>query len=172
MADAPELPEAKDPFERAVAISIAIMAVILSFIGNKGDNAKTDSILKTNQASNQWAYFQSKSIKQSMREFESDIIKLNPSASSPEALKKLDELKADVERYAQEKEKISAEAKGLTADADAGSAINDKCDQSSLLLQIAVVIASVSILTRWKAMWYAGLALAAVGAYFGVLAFL
>ena len=171
MADTPELPEANDPFERAVAISIAIMAVILSFIGNKGDNAKTDSILKTSQASNHWAYFQSKSIKQSMRELESDMITLNPGAAPDAAAKKLADLKSEIERYDGEKEKISAEAKDLTAQADIGSAINDKCDLSSLLLQIAVVIASVSILTRWKAMWYASLALAAVGSYFGVMAF-
>jgi Domain of unknown function (DUF4337) len=172
MADAPELPEAKDSFERAIAISIAIMAVLLSFIDNKGDNAKTDSILKTNEASNQWAYFQSKSIKQTIRELEADVITLTPAASSPDATKKLAEIKAEVERYDADKAEISADAKSLVATAAASSAINDKCDQAALLLQIAVVIASVAILTRWKAMWYVSLALAAVGSYFGALAFL
>jgi hypothetical protein len=171
MADAPELPEAKDSFERAIAISIAIMAVLLSFIDNKGDNAKTDSILKTNEASNQWAYFQSKSIKQTIRELEADVISLTPAASSPDATKKLAEIKAEVERYDADKAEISADAKSLVATAAASSAINDKCDQAALLLQIAVVIASVAILTRWKAMWYIGLALAAAGSYFGALAF-
>jgi Domain of unknown function (DUF4337) len=172
MADAPELPEAKDPFERAIAISIAIMAVLLSFIGNKGDNAKTDSILKTNEASNQWAYFQSKSIKQTIRELEADVIALTPAASSPDAAKKLAEIKSEVERYDADKAAISKDAESLVATAAASSLINDKCDQAALLLQIAVVIASVAILTRWKAMWYVSLALAAVGSYFGALAFL
>ncbi|MBX7207505.1 MAG: DUF4337 domain-containing protein [Verrucomicrobiaceae bacterium] len=172
MPDAPELPEAKDPFERAIAISIAIMAVLLSFIDNKGDNAKTDSILKTNEATNKWAYFQSKSIKQSLREFEADMIKLSPSAASGEAAKKLDEMKLEIERYGAEKEKIGGEAKQLVDEATASGEINDKCDQAALLLQIAVVIASVAILTRWKLMWYASLVLAAAGSYFGVLAFL
>lgn len=171
MADTPELPEAKDPFERAVAISIAIMAVVLSFIGNKGDNAKTDSILKTNEASNRWAYFQSKSIKQSLREFESDMVGMNGTAAAPDAAKKLEGLKADIERYGKEKDEISAEAEELSAAAEAASGVNDKCDQASLLLQIAVVIASVAILTRWRAMWYAGLALGAAGTYFGIMSF-
>lgn len=172
MADAPELPEAKDPFERAVAISIAIMAVMLSFIDNKGDNAKTDSILSTNKASNQWAYYQSKSIKQSLREFEADMVSISPNASSPEATRKLAEMKAEVERYAGEKDKIKSDAEALGTQAEASGAINDKCDQAALLLQIAVVIASVAILTRWKTMWHASLVLAAIGSYFGVLAFL
>jgi len=52
MPDAPEIPEAKDPFEKRVAVTIAILAVALAFIGNKGDNARTDAIIKTNEASN------------------------------------------------------------------------------------------------------------------------
>ena len=54
MAEAPEIPEAKNPFERMVAVSIATMAVCLSVINIHGDNAKTDAIIKTNEASNKW----------------------------------------------------------------------------------------------------------------------
>ena len=50
MADTPEIPEATDPFEKRVAISIAVLAVIMSLVGNLGDNAKTSSIIETNEA--------------------------------------------------------------------------------------------------------------------------
>lgn len=172
MPDAPDLPEAKDSFERSIAISIAIMAVILSFISTKGDNAKTDAILKTNEASNQWAYFQSKSIKQTLRELESDLIPLTATAMPANAAKKLADLKSEMERYGKEKGEIKTTAESLVAEAAVQSGINDKCDLSALLLQIAVVIASVSILTRWKAMWIASLALAAAGAVVGATAYL
>jgi hypothetical protein len=36
MAESPEVPEAKDPFEKKIALSIAIIAVILSLILSKG----------------------------------------------------------------------------------------------------------------------------------------
>ena len=42
------IPEAKDAFEKQVAVTIASLAVVLAVIGNKGDNAKTDAIIKTN----------------------------------------------------------------------------------------------------------------------------
>lgn len=61
MPDAPEIPEAKDPFDKRVALSIAIIAICLSFVANLGDNAKTSAILKTSEASDQWNYFQAKS---------------------------------------------------------------------------------------------------------------
>lgn len=172
MPDAPDLPEAKDSFERSIAISIAIMAVILSFISTKGDNAKTDAILKTNEASNQWAYFQSKSIKQTLRELESDMIPLTATTMPANAAKKLAELKSEMERYGKEKGDIKTMAESLVAEAAVQSGINDKCDLSALLLQIAVVIASVPILTRWKTMWIASLALAAAGAVVGTTAYL
>ena len=47
MAEAPEIPEANDPFSKQVAITIALLAVVLAVIENKGDNAKTDAIIKT-----------------------------------------------------------------------------------------------------------------------------
>ena len=63
MPDAPEIPAAKDPFEKRAALTIAIIAICLSFVSNLGDNAKTSSILKTSEASDQWSYFQAKSTK-------------------------------------------------------------------------------------------------------------
>ena len=57
MPDAPEIPEAKDPFDKRVALTIAIIAICLSFVSNLGDNAKTSAILKTSEASDQWNYF-------------------------------------------------------------------------------------------------------------------
>jgi hypothetical protein len=67
MPDAPEIPEAKDPFEKRVALTIAIIAICLSFVGNLGDNAKTDAIIKTNEASDQWGFFQAKTKSQSLQ---------------------------------------------------------------------------------------------------------
>ncbi len=51
MAEAPEIPEAKDPFEKRVAVTIAVLAVVLAVVGNKGDNAKTDAIIKPKNGS-------------------------------------------------------------------------------------------------------------------------
>jgi hypothetical protein len=52
MSETPEIPEANDPFSKQVAITIALLAVVLALIENKGDNAKTDAIIKTSEAAN------------------------------------------------------------------------------------------------------------------------
>ncbi len=172
MPEVPEIPEATDPFDKHVAISIAILAVILSFIGNLGDNAKTDSILKTNEASNQWGYFQAKSIKGQMAGMQSALLAALSNPQPDESrVKEIARLKAETERYEQEKEEIKKQAEALQAQAAEDSKINDRCDLSSLMLQIAVVICSVAILSRWHAFWFAGLALGIAGAVAGATAY-
>ena len=162
MADAPELPEAKDPFEKRVAISIAIFAVALSYISMKGDNAKTDAIINTNESSNQYAFYQAKSLKEHMAENEADTLKYL--ATSPEAARRRDELLAEATRYKKEKEDIKKAAENYRAAANKGGDMNDRCDFAGLFLQIAIVIASVAILSRQHLLWFASLGLAAFGA--------
>ena len=163
MADTPEIPEAKDSFEKVVAISIAVIAVLLSYISMRGDNAKTDAVIETNKAANSWARYQAKSLKQNLRQFEVDMIGINPS-QTPEAARKVEQLKADIARYETEIKEISAEAKEHQDKAEEGGAMNDRCDLAGLFLQIAIVVASVAILSRQRILWYAGLGMAAFGA--------
>ena len=172
MPEATEIPEATDPFEKRVAISIAILAVILSFIGSHGDNAKTDSILKTSEATNQWGYFQAKSIKGQFVEMQGVMLAAVSGAQPEEArVKEIARLKAESERYEKEKDEIKKKAEDLQTIAAHDSEINDRCDLGSLMLQIAVVICSVAILSRWHAFWFAGLALGIAGAVAGATAY-
>lgn len=163
MADTPEIPEAKDPFEKRVAISIAIMAVLLSYISMRGDNAKTDAVIETSKEANTWAQYQSKSLKQNLRQFELNMISLT-AVAAPDAAKRTESLNADVERYDSEMKKLTTEANDHRAEADKGSAMNDRCDFAGLFLQIAIVIASVAILSRQHLLWFISLGLAAFGA--------
>jgi len=174
MPDAPEIPEASDPFEKRAAVTIAILAVALAVVGNKGDNAKTDAIINTNEAANQWAYYQAKGIKGSIASAEQDLLTvLAPSQTAAADVAKITErLKSDAERYKTEQVKIKKDAEDAQKDAKLGSKINDRCDQGSLALQIAIVIASVSILARSQAFWIASIILGLIGVVIGVMAFL
>ena len=174
MAEAPEIPEANDPFEKRAAVTIAILAVALAVVGNKGDNAKTDAIIKTNEAANQFAWYQAKSIKGSIANSERELLTLlSPSQTGGADIAKItEELKAKSEKYEKDMEGIKEKAEEAKKEAKVGSAINDRCDHGSLALQIAIVIASVSILARSRAFWIASIVLGLIGIGIGVLAFL
>ena len=182
MAEAPEIPEANDPFEKRVAVTIACLAVALAVIGNKGDNAKTDAIIRTNEAANKWGHYQAKSIKSNIASAQRELLSLLAPSNSGDAevAKKNDQMRADVEariakktaEYEKEMPGLMKEAEDLQKDAERGSKINDRCDQASLALQIAIVIASVAILSRMRAFWIISIVLGLAGAVIGVLAFL
>lgn len=195
MADTPEIPEAEDPFSTRVAISIAGLAAALSFIQNVGDNAKTDAILKTTEAANQWGYFQAKSIKETTYEVDKDLLKALTESSI--AAPKRDELVAKYEKkiatYKSEKAAIGPgekDAQGqwvekkddqgknivsaveLSEQANHQIRINDVCDQASLYLQVAIIVCSVAILVKKSWFWYGGLAIGLVGIGIGAKAWM
>ena len=194
MTETPEIPEADDSFAKPIAISVAVLAVCISFIGNFGDNAKTDSILKTSSAANQWSYFQAKSIKQHAYALQVDTLSIMaPGAVDPA---KRDALIASyqnkIEAYDQEKKAIGfgtkdaagqwaegkdadgapvISAKQFEAEAIHDIYINDRCDLASLLLSLGVIFCSVAILMRHHAVWYAGIGIGLAGALVGATAF-
>ena len=174
MPEAPEIPEANGPFEKLAAVTIAILAVSLAVVGNKGDDAKTEAIIKTNEAANGYAYFQAKGIKGSIASAQGEMLTmLAPSPSSAgEVAKRVEALKADVERYKEEQVDIKKDADKDKGEAKHESAINNRCDRGALALQIAIVIASVSILARSRAFWIASIILGLIGIGIGVSAFL
>ena len=173
MSDAPEIPEASNAGERKIALTIAILAVILSLVNNLGDNSKTDAIIKTNEASDQWSFYQSKSIKGHLAEMHASLLtELGGASLSEEAKASVAKLKGQVEKDNDEKQTIQANAEDLHKQALQQGKVNDRCDLSALLLQIGIVICSVAILSEWKPFWYAGMLLGLAGTICGVTAFL
>src|SRR6266480_5546943 len=168
MPDTPEIPVAKDPFERRVALTIAIIAICNSFVVNHGDNAKTTAILKTSEALDQWGYFQAKSTKAQLSAMHGDLlIRLSTGERSEESRNNAIKLGQEARRYDLEKAEIKTNAESLAAGAAHFSAINDRCDKASLFLQIAVVICSVSILAQSHKFWWLGMSLGAAGVVVG-----
>lgn len=168
-AEVPEIPEAKDRFEKTVAISIACMAVVLAFISDRADDAKTDAILSTTRASNAWSYFQAKSTKQHVTE--SDLYLLDVLVVEGEAGIR-GKLEAELVRYDEEKQEIKATAEQLTAEASHSSSVDQRAGQGALLLQLAIVLASVSIFSRWTKLWIGSLVVALVGTGVGLSSWL
>jgi hypothetical protein len=172
MADAPEIPEARDPFEKQVAVSIAGLAVCLAVVENKGDNAKTDAIIQTNEASNEWARYQSKSIKATLARTEMILLSNLQPAAGVKTAERVEWLKGEATRYESDEKEITDLARNAQTAAQVSSKVNDRCDEGALALQIAIVVASVAILSRWKLLWIVALVLGLLGAAIGVSAFL
>ena len=169
-----EIPEASTPFERKVAITIALIAVVMSFVEMKGDGAKTETILKTNEMASQWSYYQSKSIKQSLCSHQDEMLPFlaaNAGTKAEDLAKLQSRLTEEIGRYETEKRDIKTKAESLAAQVSFQSSVEERCGLSALFLQLAVVIASVAILAHSKPAWIGSILVGGAGAIIGLSSF-
>lgn len=149
-------------FTKRIALITAIFAVILAIASLGGSNATKEMLLAQQQSSDQWAFYQAKVIRehlyrsQKMR-LEADLAERGGSIK-PETrkhyeslLKKLDE---EASRYSIEKKEIEKEAKKLEHERDINRQRDPYFDYAEVLLQISIVMASVSILAVSRSMFY------------------
>jgi hypothetical protein len=163
---------AENTFSRRVALVTAVYAVVLAIAALGGNHAMKEMLLAQQQSSDHWAFYQAKVIRehlyraQKMR-LEVDLAERG-AASRPEAREKMEALfkKFDEEekRYGAEKKDIEKDAKKLEALRDLFQARDPYFLIAEALLQIAIVMSSVSILARSPLIFSFSLVLALVGA--------
>ena len=143
-----------DHFAGRVAVMTAILATVgalISYQGGATQNAallfKNEAAIKKTEASDQWNFYQAKSNKQNLAELGSTLTTGKVS----------DDYRTEVERYKKEKDKIMADAKALeqaSRDADGKSEesmhLHHRWAQSMALIQIAIALAAITLLTRQK----------------------
>ena len=167
-----ELEEIKTKtFTRRVALTTAIFAVLLAITSLGGNNAMKDMLLSQQQASDQWAFYQSKALREHFYKtnglrIEADL--LERGAGMKPAAKKLYEamlkdMRAEETRYGEEKIKIEEEAKHLESERDKNRIKDPYFDYAEVLLQISIVMASISILAVSRQIFYFAVLSASTG---------
>ena len=167
-----ELEERRDKsFSRRVALTTAIYAVMLAIASLGGSNAMKQLLLAQQQASDQWAFYQARVIREHL--YRTQKLTAELALAEPSALRGAERVKyealakrfADEEkRYNTEKKDVELEARKLEALRDHHRARDPYFEFGEVLLQIAIVSASVSILSTSRAMFFFSLILAVGGA--------
>ncbi|WP_295022884.1 DUF4337 domain-containing protein [Sulfurimonas sp.] len=149
-----------------IAIFTAILASIGAIVSYQGGDSQNKAMLLKNeavflktQASDQWNFYQAKSSKLHLMELATDV--------APK--EKQEFYKQQKGKYEQEKQAIKKKAEALDAESAKTNKLSDEAmishhhlAQSMTLIQIAISLASITVLTRKK--WlFAIAAIAAVG---------
>jgi len=160
-----------------VAIFSALLATvgaIVSFFGgdtqNKAMLYKNEAVLERAEATDQWNFYQAKSLKQNMAEVAA------ATATDPKVAEKY---RAEAERYKKEKADVEKDARKHEAEYKRWNERSEHAlhphhylSISMTLLQIAIALASITVLTQ-KRWLLAGAAIGALGgAALGVLAWM
>ena len=163
-----------DPLAGRIAVITAIFATIGALYGYMAGATQNDALLykneaaiKTLEASDQWNFYQAKSSKQNLAELGATL------TSGDQSAKYL----AEVERYKKEKEEIKVGAekfekasRDAEAKSEASMHVHHRWAQATTLIQIAIALAAITILTRSKGLSYAAFAAAGVAIAIGSLA--
>jgi hypothetical protein len=166
--------QAEDRFGRRVALVTAVFAVILSISSMGGNNATKEMLLAQQKSSDQWSFYQAKVIREHLyraqkQRLEADLLERG-AALPPAAREKVEALarkwEEEEKRYNVEKKDIEKDAKKLEAVRDLSAIRDPYFDLADVFLQIAIVMSSVSILSKSRPVFYFSLLLAAVGITF------
>jgi len=151
-----------------VAIFTAILAsigAIVSYQGGATQNQamlyKNEAVLKKTQASDQWNFYQAKSSKGHLMELAADIGTTEKQNFYSDQIKKYDKEKAEIKHKA---EALEEESKQANEHSEHLLHPHHRLAQAMTLIQIAISLASITVLTRKRWLF----ALAAVAAAGGV----
>jgi len=162
---------AEHAFSRRVALTTAIYAVVLAIASLGGSNAMKEMLLAQQQSSDQWAFYQAKVIREHQYRGQKLLLETQLAEPSPWKGAERGKYEALAKRFAEEEKRYNAEKKDIEKDAKRLEAERDRhrnrdpyFDFAEVFLQIAIVTASVSILSTSRPMFWFSLGLAVIGA--------
>jgi hypothetical protein len=176
---------ADESFKNRAALSIAFMATLLAIASLGGGNAAEDMANNNIHASDTWAFYQAKSIRQTTMRVAADGLEADllanpnmPPAAREFAQKKLEEYRATAARYEDEpdnddpgnplkgegRKQLTARAKDYEAQRERAQKQDPNFDFAEALFQIAIVLASVAILADSRLILRVSLVVGAVAA--------
>jgi len=163
---------------KGVALLISVLALVLAFSETLGKSAQTAGLAYNIEASNLWAFYQAKTIRQTTLRTASEQMAAQVGANLSEGMKKqIEAWKKTIERYQSEekppegRDQLAARAKEAEKKRDTSMAAYHHYELASAAVQIAIVLASASIITGMVALVWAAGALGLVGVAFCVIGF-
>ena len=163
--------EKKEQWLNYLALSTVIFAVCATLATFKGGGFSTRSVMSQSQASDQWAFYQAKSIKSYLYQMQKDKLELEllnlrkgVSDKAISAYKaKIASYKEKTETYEIEKTDIQAKAKSLENIRDEAQLHSKAFGMAVIFLQIAILMSSIAGLLKKREVWYLGTAAGLVG---------
>jgi hypothetical protein len=160
---------------KSIALLISVLALVLAFSETLGKSAQTAALAYNIEASNFWAFFQAKTIRQTVLRTAAEEVALD--AKNDAAKKQVDKWRETAQRYQNEPEtnegrdQLMARAKDAEKKRDVSMARYHHYELASAAVQIAIVLASAAIITSMVALvWIAG-GLGVLGVVFCVIGF-
>ncbi len=167
---------ADERFRKRAALVIGTLAMLLAIASLGGDNAGQEVTQANILATDTWAFFQARNIRQTTTQLAADelevLLATRPDLSAEaraDVQRRLEQYRATVARFESDpvggegKQELSVRARGYEADRARAEQQDNNFDYAQALFQIAIVLGSVSIVAASRPLLLVCLALGAVG---------
>ncbi len=162
---------------KKIALLISVIALFLAFSETLGKSAQTKGIELNIKASDTWAFFQAKTIRQTTLRTAAEAMTVELAAATDEGVKaatqkQIDTWRGTVARYESEPEtqegrkELMARAQAAEHDRDLAMARYHHYEIASAIYQIGIVLASAAVITGMMALAYAAGGLGILGLVF------
>ena len=158
-----EMHEASKGDTRYISLIISILAVLVAMVTVLGHRTHTEAVLLQSRAADQWNEYQAKKIRQGQISMTSDLLSLQPSSNSIAVQQKLNSYKAHIEKLADDLIEEQRKAEDLEHEVSRAERRASRYDLGEALLQIAVVLSSITLLTKQRIYFMLGLGLGIAG---------
>lgn len=158
---------ASDRFEKLVAGNMAVVAAFLAIVSVLGQHYNTEELLKQQESSDQWAYYQAKNIRLYIAQSTEDLM-----VAGKVERGRINRYQQDSARYKQDESDIQEKARELERERDASGRKAREFHVGEVFLEVTIVLLSLTILTRRRALAFAGVASTIVGLAWASHAFL
>lgn len=156
--------EQKERWQGWLALSTAIVAVLAALTTLYMGKYSSRAIMAQGQESDQWAYYQAKSIKQHSFEMSRKALELQyhsqkglPHDVAADYEKTLDKYGAEIKRYDGDKKEIKDKAETIAKTKSKAQEMGGNFAYALIFLQIAIMLSSLASLTKRHYLWYIAL---------------
>ena len=157
---------------RSISLGISILAVLVAMVTVLGHRSHTEAVLMQSRAGDQWNEYQAKKIRMDNLSVDIDLLALQPSNDPAAVAAKSKEYQAHIEKWQKDLAEEQDKAREFEQEVTKAEAKAAHYDLGEALLQIAVVLCSITLFTRNRAFFLLGLTIGAAGIVVAFLALL
>jgi hypothetical protein len=147
----------------SISLAISILAVLVAMVTVLGHRSHTEAVLMQSKAGDQWNEYQAKKIRQDNLQANVDMLQLQPMLDPKATEAKLAEYKAHIAKWDGDLKDAQERALDFEKDVKHAEAQAGRFDLGEALLQISVVLSSITLFTRSRFYFVCGLCLGAIG---------
>ncbi len=150
--------------QRPVSFTMSVLAVLVAVVTVLGHRTHTEAVLAQARASDQWNLYQAKKIRQNETQLTGDVIAvLGTGGNSAAAEATVAGYKAHLAKWSGDLKEEQETARRFEERVERAERKATSFDLSEAMLEIALVVSSITLLTRQRAYWLLGIVFGVVG---------